>query len=111
MGLGERIRSLRKTAKLTQEELCAAAGFSKKVIQDIESGQGNPTLESLISISDVLKVPTIALFGGDESPARSTLLAAIVEALPALDDRELRMILTRIESLPAKARPGRSTSG
>lgn len=79
------------------------------VIQDLEGGNGNPTLSSLNAIAGVLKIGFLELFEDRPEPGRALVVAAIVDALPALDDRELRMILTRIESLPAKPRSGRST--
>lgn len=52
--LADKIRTLRKDAGLRQEDLAAKAGVSIRVIKDIEAASGNPTLDSLRLILEVL---------------------------------------------------------
>ena len=49
--LPEAIKAMRKMTGLTQAEFAAHRGVSRRVIQDIERGTGNPTVESLNSIA------------------------------------------------------------
>ena len=49
-GIGERVRSQRLTRRLTQAELAARTGLSKRSIERLESGVGNPRLEVLVAI-------------------------------------------------------------
>jgi transcriptional regulator with XRE-family HTH domain len=55
--LGERIRLARHRRRLTQEDLYLRAGISRDVLQRIEAGRHNPTLYTLLRISQVLEMP------------------------------------------------------
>ncbi|MEC1180518.1 helix-turn-helix transcriptional regulator [Metasolibacillus meyeri] len=48
-----RIKDLRKAAKMTQEELAIQVGVSRQSIIAIESGKYNPSLELAYNISKV----------------------------------------------------------
>ncbi|WP_245641577.1 helix-turn-helix domain-containing protein [Paraburkholderia bannensis] len=50
MSIAEAMKAMRKMTGLTQAEFAAHRGVSRRVIQDIERGTGNPTVESLNSI-------------------------------------------------------------
>jgi DNA-binding XRE family transcriptional regulator len=52
--LAARVRDKRRELRLTQEELHLAAGISRWSLQDIESGEGNPKLITLMRIAWVL---------------------------------------------------------
>lgn len=54
--LAEKIRILRKNKGYRQEDLAAKAGVSIRVVKDLESATGNPTLASLDLIVSVLEV-------------------------------------------------------
>lgn len=54
--LAERVRQMRKRAKLTQEALAEKAELSIQHISDLERGRGNPTLQSLSRLSTALGV-------------------------------------------------------
>lgn len=60
--LGEKIRQLRKIRELTQEQLGEKAGISYKFIGEVERGTVNPSLDSLIAISQALNVDVKELF-------------------------------------------------
>jgi len=51
MTLPEAMKAMREMTGLTQAEFAAHRGVSRRVIQDIERGTGNPTVESLNSIA------------------------------------------------------------
>lgn len=51
MSIPEAMKAMRKMTGLTQAEFAAHRGVSRRVIQDIERGIGNPTVESLNSIA------------------------------------------------------------
>lgn len=48
--IAEAMKAMRKITGLTQAEFAAHRGVSRRVIQDIERGTGNPTIDSLNSI-------------------------------------------------------------
>lgn len=54
--IGNRIRAARLDRNLTQEEVLLAIPISRSVYQGIESGQGNPTITTLLRIARVLRV-------------------------------------------------------
>ena len=60
--LGERIRDLRKSMEFTQEKLGEKAGLSYKFIGELERGQVNVSLDSLVKIAEALKVKVGDLF-------------------------------------------------
>ena len=49
--VGENIRSRRKEIGMTQVQLASAAQLGENTIQRIESGQAQPTVESLFRIA------------------------------------------------------------
>ncbi len=55
--LGERIVQLRKKKKLSQNDLALEIGWDKPNLRKIEHGRGNPTIKSLLLISEGLGIP------------------------------------------------------
>lgn len=55
--IGRRIRDARMARNLTQEAVFLAVPVSRSYYQEIESGQGNPTLTTLILIAHAIGVP------------------------------------------------------
>jgi DNA-binding XRE family transcriptional regulator len=52
--LGQVLRDRRKLAKITQSDLADLSGLSVHTLSDLESGKGNPTLEVLSRLCDVM---------------------------------------------------------
>ncbi|MCX6216944.1 helix-turn-helix transcriptional regulator [Spirosoma sp.] len=48
------IKNRRNVLHITQEYLAEISGVSLRTIKEIESGKGNPTLETLGELADVL---------------------------------------------------------
>lgn len=63
LDLPEAMKAMRKMTGLTQAEFAAHRGVSRRVVQDIERGTGNPTVESLNSIAKMfgLKVGLVSI--------------------------------------------------
>ncbi|MGI6378271.1 helix-turn-helix transcriptional regulator [bacterium] len=59
---GERVRSLRMIAKISQEELAFRADLNRNYISDIECGRRNVSLKSIEKIAKGLNVSIDALF-------------------------------------------------
>lgn len=57
MTLGERIKEARKSKGLTQEELANLLGITTRGLQNYESGRRKVSIDKLIQISEILKVP------------------------------------------------------
>jgi putative transcriptional regulator len=58
--LGKRIRSARKTAHLTQQDLADLAGVSERTVRAIETGTGNPALAAVAAVVNVLGLRLVA---------------------------------------------------
>lgn len=52
--IGAGIRSARKDAGLSQEDLAHLAGTSQRTIRAIETGTGNPSLKAVVTAANVL---------------------------------------------------------
>lgn len=50
ISLQNAVKQMRKVSRLTQAEFAAHRGVSTKVIKEIESGKGNPTVQTLNKI-------------------------------------------------------------
>ena len=59
--LSENIKELRKDRGLAQERLALEAGVDRTVVSKIEREVSNPSLEILIKLAVVLKVPVTRL--------------------------------------------------
>ena len=64
--LGQRIASLRKERKLTQEQLAEAVGCSVEFISLIERGVNAPSVSGLEKFAKILKVEVRELFTFEE---------------------------------------------
>jgi transcriptional regulator with XRE-family HTH domain len=64
--LGQRIASLRKARKLTQEQLAEAIGCSVEFISLVERGVNAPSVAGLGKFAKVLKIEVKELFNFEE---------------------------------------------
>jgi len=60
--LGATLRRLRRRRGATQDQIAERAGLSLKSVGEIERGEGNPGLDSLVKLADALEVEVAALF-------------------------------------------------
>ena len=85
--VGERIQNLRKQKNLTQAELAEKADLSTNYLGTIERGQGKPTLSSIFSIADALKVnPSFLLAVVDRKASQEEIARRIRELVEVLVD-------------------------
>jgi transcriptional regulator with XRE-family HTH domain len=63
LAVGDAIRTLRKERELTQEGLAAAAGLNLSYLSAVERADNNPTLTTLIAISNALGLTLEELSG------------------------------------------------
>jgi transcriptional regulator with XRE-family HTH domain len=69
--VGQRIRAIRASRGLSQEQLAERAGVSYKFIGDVERGQGNPTVTWLDAVARGLGVSVKDLVSDEDAPAIS----------------------------------------
>lgn len=53
--IGRRIAALRLSMNLSQQELAARSGTSKRFVERLEQGSGNPNLRGFIAVCSVLR--------------------------------------------------------
>ena len=64
--LGERIRYIRTTRSLSQQELADSAGVSQSTVAQIESENKDPSVSTLKKIAKALDVEVAILFAKDD---------------------------------------------
>lgn len=70
MPIGERLKTLRKSGKVTQKTIAVAIGVSEVSYQRFEYGTVRPSLETLISLADFFDVSLDYLVGRSDDPQR-----------------------------------------
>ena len=93
--LGERIRALRKGAKLTQDQLAERIGMSKQHISNIECGKENTTYETLEKLWTALQIEPWEILMFEASPLQEVevLRARLMRVLEEADAKQLRQLL------------------
>src|SRR5215217_1074205 len=94
--LGTNLRARRDEQGISLSELARRSGIAKGTLSQLESGAGNPTIETVFSLSNALGVPVSALL--NEPPASELVLvrSADLDVLSG-DAVDLRM-LRRLEN-------------
>ena len=57
MSVGNNLKLIRKSKKLSQEEVATATGLTRSTYSGYENGVAQPNIESLIALSDFHKIP------------------------------------------------------
>lgn len=78
-----RIRELREARDMTQAELADAARVRPATVSEMETGKGNPRLDTLEAIAAALRVSVLEIFEPQEDPGTAKLRAAIERLDPA----------------------------
>lgn len=97
---GKRIRALRKSKKLSQEELAEKCGLHTTYIGQIERGEKNASLESIQKLSNGLGISIAEIFSTFKSTHIETsnaLADELYEKIHFMDDKVLKNILDLIK--------------
>lgn len=84
--IAQRIRILRKSAGLTQEQLSDITELGSKYLSRLESGKALPSLMAIVTLAKALGVEPAELIGGLTSDARKARGERITAALSGLDE-------------------------
>lgn len=95
---GKRVRELRKSQKLTQEELAELIWMDPQHLCKMENGNHFPTLKNIIKLADVLNIEVKDLFSYDNSE-ENQLLDKIKIEVQKLNKKELQFLLKTISAL------------
>jgi transcriptional regulator with XRE-family HTH domain len=91
---GKHLRELRKLKGITQEELAAAVGLSRRMIVYYETQGGSPSPDLLVKLARALSVSCEILLGQKQHARRQNASAI------QLEDVRLLRRLKRLEELP-----------
>ena len=64
---GDHLRSLRKKAGLTQEEIADRTGIHVTYLSGVERGLRNPSIRNVRRLAQALRMPTKELFSFEDS--------------------------------------------
>ena len=98
--LGRRIRAIRNANGWTQEELGAKSDVSYKYIGEVERGQQNPSLDTLIKIADALEIELSDLFCFEQQISnRKDVEAMLAKIIKGISDDDLRQLFFILKGL------------
>jgi transcriptional regulator with XRE-family HTH domain len=92
---GARIRELRKAQGLSQEQLSEVIGIDQKHMSRIELGKSYPSLDRLMRIAEVLKVPLPSLFDFAHHAPEAVSPELMLKNMEGVDEKD-RQLLYRI---------------
>lgn len=102
--IGVRVKTIRRTRGITQEELGNRIGRSTEAISNIERSASLPPLDTLNKIAVELNVSLLDFFGArsgspEQASRRAALEVEIVLKLRAMDDATAETALKLISAL------------
>ena len=100
--IGNRLFALRKNTGMTQLELAAAAGLSERTYADIERGETNMRVGTLLQICKTLRItPDEILTDTEEEPVptREELLERLDACAPKERETAIKLLMVYLQSL------------
>ncbi len=88
--IGERIQEIRKSLKLSQEQIAEKADISPNYLSRIECGKENPTLDMLIKLSKALGVEMWEIFDFGHEVGIKELRETLNKLSKSADEEKLR---------------------
>lgn len=106
--MGRRIKSARLKASMTQERLAELVNLSVVHISNMESGSGNPSLNTLVNIANALAVSTDEILCDSVLHCKPAFQREIVETTADCDDYEIRVLTYMVKAAKAALREDRA---
>ena len=97
MSIGSRIRQIRESHHMTQEELAAAAGVSKSFVSDLENDKRSPGTAYLLKFAEALQVSVEYLAKGEGTSSAARRDGAVIPI--ELEKAALKLNLTYAQTL------------
>ncbi len=89
--VGAQIQRRRRQRGMTSAELARRTGLSKATMSQLETGTGNPTIDTLDAIAVALSIPLTDLLTSESAPS-----IVYTPATSAIEDEPTRELLRRI---------------
>ncbi len=107
--LGEKVRSLRKKAGMTQKELAEQVGLTPSFISQLEKNLISPSLDSLLKLSEKLNTqPIYFLVESESSPLQKLVIRSDERQeiqLPSIRGKDVKLQLLISDSLNRRMEP------
>ena len=101
--IGLRIRTMRKSRRMTQEDLAKAISQSTSSITMYETGRRSPDYETLEAFADIFNVPISALVSDDSSidleVPKTPEARAVSFGMDQLPQEQREMILNMVRAM------------
>ena len=97
--LGKRIRFLRRSKDLSQEELAEKVGISYKYLGEVERGKANLTIDIIEKLSGGLNIEISDLFDYQHEVSRGELKQRIESLVHGASDGDLQTIFRVLKSI------------
>jgi transcriptional regulator with XRE-family HTH domain len=78
---GRRVRAIRKTAQITQEDASERAHLNSKYLGEIERGEKRPSFGAILALNNALNVSPAVFFHFDREERNEKVLRKKIEAL------------------------------
>lgn len=91
--LGQRIREERTKYRLTQEQLAEAADINESYVGQVERGEKNPSLETVVSIANSLGVTVDYLLQEEVKVEPNNLINELIAIAKDRDPDQLRLMI------------------
>ena len=97
--IGARIKEIRNKKGLTQEQLSEKMEINPKYLSSIERGNENPTLNTLIKLSESLEVDSGEIFSHIQIEDPGERKFMITSLLDQADDEQLKLIFKVLSAI------------
>ena len=101
IAIGDRIRKYRELSRMTQEQLSESCSLSTGYIGHLERGTRSPSLETLVKISQILRVSLDDLVFGKTAPG-AHMIKILALTLEEKDPEKVKVFLKTVCALANK---------
>ena len=101
IAIGDRIRKYRELSRMTQEQLSESCSLSTGYIGHLERGTRSPSLETLVKISQILRVSLDDLLFG-KTEINNNMIKILALTLEEKDPEKVKVFLKTVCALANK---------
>ena len=101
IAIGDRIRKYRELSRMTQEQLSESCSLSTGYIGHLERGTRSPSLETLVKISQILRVSLDDLVFG-KTEINNNMIKFLALTLEEKDPEKVKVFLKTVCALANK---------